>query len=237
VSSWDSANLKCTGADYVVRDFIDIRNPMSLIHDASGNADVSQGNWAWPAVSTFKLYNHTQVYCDDMYDVAIDGGGARGWGPTVYCTSATSYVNGSILLNQNNPSGSNRVGVVGGANGRGLTNYLAMANMIQATWVTQGTSNPTLTTYTQTNNIWDAAAGGTNLNRTTLAGQAAGITAAMARDIANTFRGRYSALSGVSVGADDRATELNVLDFILYDWQNRNWHERLQREFRAPAGR
>jgi hypothetical protein len=223
-----------------VRDLVEIRNPMSFIFDACGNASTAQGRYVWPALAEFKLYNYTQVYCDDMYDVAIDAGGARGWGPNIYNTTSSSYVNGAVMMNQNNPSGLNRTGVVGGQNASDPSGYspiLKMANTIQATWVTQATTPPALTTYTFTDNIWDASAGGTNQNRTTLGAQAAGITAAMARDVANTFRGRYSALSGVSVGANDRETELNVLDFILYDWQNRNWHERLQREFRAPAGR
>jgi hypothetical protein len=213
---------------------------MSLIHDAAGNATTAQGRYAWPALATFKLYNHTQFSADDMYYLPADGSGNRGDGPSIFNSSSSSYVNGSVLLNQAGTVSGNQKGIRGGQNAddpSGFSPVLKMNNTIQAVWVTQDTSAPALTTYTFNHNIWDAAAGGTNLNRTTLAGQAAGITAALSRDIANTFRGRWSALSGVSVGGSDYDTELNVMDFILYDWQNRNWHERLQREFRAPAGR
>lgn len=230
INSWDASNAKLTGGNWHLKDLVEVRCPMGFIWAAYGNAAA-----AWPAGSILTCDNHLMIGSADITDLEVSE--RRGWGPyMIGCVTGSRY-SGGILLNQDNPSSSNRRALTCTSDpGNNIATVLDMRNCILGGWGAQDQSAGTNVTKSFSHNIWDDSATGTNKNRTALGAQAAGITAAMARNVHTTFRQAYSELSGVTVDGDPLVTERNVMDYLV-SHPEINWHKRFREHFAGPMGR
>jgi hypothetical protein len=237
VQTMDAINGKKTGGNWELDNVMEFMCPMGSIFDPNGNTSFAT-NDAFPSGTTIKWRNHLQF---DTEDAGVTPNSVpRSEGPTFYTTIAGSYYeSGLMMVNTNNTSGLNQVGLSLDDHTRGIATTMQFRNVRLLNWSGNDISAKTNTTRVDAYNIWGNPASGTNQNQTTLAD--ANIAAALTRNIHQTFRTRYSELSGVTVvntnttRADQIATCTNVFDFVASNWGPR-WIHRLGREFRNPMG-
>lgn len=261
----DSSNSKLTGGYYYTENFVDIRNPGSVIHQPFGNDNTGA---AWASGAPYTMLNHLQVFSTD-----VTPGYSLSWAPNFIGADATSSYTNGLILNASNPSGSARTGVVcQGFNGSygvfasytdGYTPSLTVTHSIKAGWGATGSAPALLANKFYAFNITDdtavlpanqlgTGASGSNVsNQLAAAAQATFQTAlstALSLDVANTFRAAIPELAGVTVtsgtgvgqglnNAANLQTEANVMDYIFYHPGDRRWARDFQGHWRAPFGR
>jgi hypothetical protein len=237
VQTMDAINGKKTGGNWELDNVMEFLCPMGSIFDPNGNAS-APANAAFPTGSKIVWRNHLQF---DTEDAGVPPNNVpRSMGPTFYTSSVGSYYeSGLMMVNTNNTSGLNQVGLSLDDHARTIATTMQFRNTRLLNWAGNDTSAKANTTRVDDYNIWGNPASGTNQNQTTLAD--ANIAAALTRNIYQTFRTRYSELSGVTVvnanttRADQIATCTNVFDYMASNWGPR-WIHRLGREFRNPMG-
>ena len=212
VTGADAANLKFTGGNYRLQNLVILDSPMAFIYAAQGNSLAS-----WPGGSSFKCDNLLQIGSDDQQTAPLEFA-YRGWLPHIYSFTAGSFLKNALMLNATDANGTNRQAVVCSSNGSGTATALLMDNTVTANWAVQDTTvNPDAsTTVTFTNNIWQAPSSGSNLITTaTPAAYQTKLANALTLTAGNSLRLAYPAyFSTVVVGANVRATTLNMLEFM-----------------------
>lgn len=219
VCSWDASNTKVTGS-HTFRNWVDVRCPMAHLTGSNGN-DAS--NRTWPLGATYIDENHLT-----MEGANITTGLDRGWATQVWGMAAGSYQYNNLTINQ--PASSDNRGYQAATTGVSATTQCGLdvrngicANvpgLVDVSVVAQITK--------KFNNVWvsaDVAGTITTMNAlpnsagnsriaSLPAGIQAGITAALACNVYDTFRLLYPAFfSGVS-GGTALTRELACLDIM-----------------------
>lgn len=214
VDGHESSNFKLQGGNAWIQNHVSVRSPTPWIYSSCGDTNTT----TYPAGALFRCTHHLAYNSDDMN---YSSGENRGDGPSITLTSAGSYYKHGILLNNDSPSGLGRTGLTVADTG-GFVGFPSTTMLIDSnTWINWNYQNTSATpdaytTLTYTNNIWDNASSGSNTQISTLpAGTQAKITAAQALNFHTTLRTAFPTyFSGVSVGANDAATERNMMEFM-----------------------
>lgn len=214
--AWDACNLKLTGGNYYIQNMVTIRSPMSWIYAATTS---NHANTSFAASSLFRSENHLAVHSDDVSVLAGEET-PRGSGPSIYHAAPGSYYKNGLLLNQDNPTTVNRLGVTCSGNGLPYTTQLLIDGCVFGDWVQDTAASPdAYTTITFTNNVWGNATAGSNTLVTAMdAGFQARLTAAKALNVHTSLRTAFPAyLGSVAVGGSNLATEFNVVEYMAYN--------------------
>jgi hypothetical protein len=162
----------------------------------------------------------------------------RGQGPTIYRATAGSYYRYGILLRNSSPGTTNNRAIDGNDNnspnnGGVVPSVLTCERSVFAQWPGVVQTVVANTTKTFTANVWTDATSGSN---TQLSALAAGdlktlIDTALTKNIHTTFRQEMGI--SVTVDADNKVTEDNVLRYIGYNPDARLWNDLIRGHFGA----